>query len=84
MYPGESGSASGSYRMHRGTVTYINYNTGFRQTGLPPNKCQMEKYTHRRNVILEIMKAHYNIVKTRPSNFNCWNINAIAMGPTDA
>ena len=29
---------------------------------------QMEKYAHRRNVILEIidLKAHYNIVKTRP------------------
>ena len=28
---------------------------------------QMEKYAHRRNVILGITKAHYNIVKTRPS-----------------
>ena len=27
-------------------------------------------------------KAHYNIVKTRPSNVNCGNINVIAMGPT--
>ena len=34
------------------------------------------------DVILGIIKAHYNIVKTRPSNVNCWNINAIAMGPT--
>ena len=32
---------------------------------------QMEKYTRRRNVILGIMEAHYNIVKTRPSNVNC-------------
>ena len=41
----------------------------------------MEKYGHRRNVILGIIIAHYNIVKTRPSNVNCGNINAIAMGP---
>ena len=41
---------------------------------------QMEKYAHRRNDILGIIKAHYNILKTRPSNVNCWNINAIAMG----
>ena len=30
------------------------------------------------------IKAHYNIVETRPSNVNCGNINAIAMGPTHA
>ena len=34
-----------------------------------------------RNVILGIIKAHYNIVKTSLSNVNCGNINAIAMGP---
>ena len=34
--------------------------------------------------IFGIIKAHYNIVKTRPSNVNCWNINAIGMGPTHA
>ena len=34
----------------------------------------MKKYAHRRNVILGIIKAHYNIVKTRPSN-----VNGIAM-----
>ena len=45
---------------------------------------QMEKYAHRHNVILGIIKAHHNIVKTRPSNFNCGNINAIAMWPTHA
>ena len=45
---------------------------------------QMEKYAHRRNVILGITKAHYNIVKTRPSNVNCGNISVIAMGPTHA
>ena len=38
--------------------------------------------SYRRNVILRIIKAHYNIVKTRSSNVNCGNINAIAMGPT--
>ena len=27
----------------------------------------MEKYAHRRNDISELIKAHYNIVKTRPS-----------------
>ena len=43
---------------------------------------QMEKYAHRHNVILGIVKAHKNIMKTRPSNVNCWNINAIAIGPT--
>ena len=43
-----------------------------------------EKYAHRRNVILGIIKAHYNIVKTRPSYVNCGNINAVAMGPTHA
>ena len=45
---------------------------------------QIEKYAHRRNVILGITKAYYNIVKTRPSNVNCGNINAIAMEPTHA
>ena len=44
----------------------------------------MEKYANRRNVILGIKKAHYNIVKTGPSNVNCGNINAIAMEPTHA
>ena len=44
----------------------------------------MEKYADRRNVILGIIKSHYNIVKTRPSNVNCGNINAIAMWPTHA
>ena len=34
---------------------------------------QKKKYAHRRNVILGIIKAHYNIVKTRPSNVNCRN-----------
>ena len=43
---------------------------------------QMEKYVQRRNVLLGIIKAHYNIVKTRPSKVNCGNINAIEMGPT--
>ena len=43
---------------------------------------QMEKYAHFRNVILGIIKAHYNIVKT--SNVNCVNINAISMEPTHA
>ena len=44
-------------------------------------KCeQMEKYAHRRNVILGIIKAHYNIVKTGPSNVNYGKTNAIAMG----
>ena len=45
---------------------------------------QMEKYAYRCNVILGIIKAHYNIVKTRPSNVNCGNINAITMGSTHA
>ena len=45
---------------------------------------QMEKYTHRRNVILGIIKVHYNIVKTRPSNVNCGNINAITLEPIHA
>ena len=45
---------------------------------------QMEKYAHRRNVILGITKAHYNIVKNRSSNINCGNINAIAVEPTHA
>ena len=31
---------------------------------------QMEKYAHKRNVILGIIKAHYNIVKARPSDVN--------------
>ena len=44
----------------------------------------MKKYAHRRNVILRIIKTHYYIVKTRPSNVNCENINAIGMGPTHA
>ena len=44
----------------------------------------MEKYAHRHNVILGIIKALYNIVKTLPSSVNCGNINAIAMGPTHA
>ena len=39
----------------------------------------MEKYAHRRNVFLGIIEAHYNIVKTRPSNVNCGSINAMAM-----
>ena len=34
--------------------------------------------------ILGIIKAHYDIVKNRPFNVNCGNINAIAMGPTYA
>ena len=42
----------------------------------------MEKYAHRHNVILGITKAHYSIVKTRPSNVNCGDINVIAMGLT--
>ena len=37
---------------------------------------QNEKYTHRRNVILGIIKAHFNVVKTRPANVNCGKINA--------
>ena len=44
----------------------------------------MENYANRRNVILGIIKAHYNIVKTRPSNISCGNINAIATEPTHA
>ena len=43
---------------------------------------EMEKYALGRNVILGIIKTYYNIVKTRPSNVNCTNINAIAMGST--
>ena len=31
-----------------------------------------------------IIKAHYNIVKTRPSNINGGNTNAVAIGPTHA
>ena len=31
-----------------------------------------------------IIKAHSNIVKTRPSNVNCGNVNATAIGPTHA
>ena len=31
---------------------------------------------------LGIIKAHYNIVKTRPFDVNCGNINAIAMSDT--
>ena len=34
----------------------------------------MKKYAHRRNDILGIIKARYNIVKTRPSNVNCGGI----------
>ena len=34
------------------------------------------------NVILGIIKAHYGIANTRPSDVNCANINVIAMGPT--
>ena len=45
-------------------------------------KIQIEKYPHRRNVILGIIKTYYNIVKTGPSNVNYGNINEIAMGPT--
>ena len=33
------------------------------------------------DAILGIIKVHYNIVKTRPSNVNGGNINVIAMGP---
>ena len=44
----------------------------------------MEKYVHRRNVILGIIEAHYNVVKNRPSYVNYGNINAITMGPTHA
>ena len=44
----------------------------------------MEKNTHKHNVMYGIIKALYNIVKTRPTNINCGNINAIAMGPTQA
>ena len=32
------------------------------------------------NVILGIIKTYCNIVKTRPSNVNYGNINAIALG----
>ena len=39
----------------------------------------MEKYA-----IFGIIKVHYNIVETRPSNVNCGNINAIAIGPAHA
>ena len=35
-------------------------------------------------MILGIIKAHHNIVKTRPSNVNCGNTNVIAIGPTRA
>ena len=44
----------------------------------------MEKYAHKSIVILGIIKAHYNIVKTRPSNVNCGNIDAVAKRPTHA
>ena len=43
---------------------------------------EMEKYTHRRNAILGIIKVHCNILKTRPSNVCRGNINATAVGPT--
>ena len=33
---------------------------------------------------LEIIKARYDIIKTKPSNVNYGNINAIAMRPTHA
>ena len=39
----------------------------------------MEKCAHRFNVILGIIKAHATIVKTRPCNVNCGNINAIVL-----
>ena len=46
---------------------------------------QIEKCADRRNVTLGIIKAHYNIVKTRPShNVNCRNTNAVVTGPTHA
>ena len=45
---------------------------------------RLKKCAHRHNVILGIIKADYNIVKTRPSNFNNGNINVIEMGPTHA
>ena len=35
-------------------------------------------------LFLGIIKAHYDIVKTRPSNVNCGNVNAIAIGLTHA
>ena len=35
---------------------------------------QKEKYAHRRNVTFGLIKAHYNIEETRPSNVNCGNI----------
>ena len=43
---------------------------------------QMQNYAHRRNVILRIIKAQFNIVKTRPPYVNCADINGFAMGPT--
>ena len=43
---------------------------------------QMEKCAQGCNV--GIIKAHSNIVKTRPSNVNSGNINVIALGPTHA
>ena len=52
-----------------------------RRQGLEFDCNQKDKCGHRRNVILGIIKAHYNIVKTRPSNVNSLNINVIAMGP---
>ena len=50
---------------------------------IPQTKGEMHPQTQR-NVILGILKAHYNIVKTRASNVNCGNINAIAMEPSHA
>ena len=46
-----------------------------------PDENQMRKCAHRSNVIVRIIKAHYNIVKTRPSNVDCGKINAIAISP---
>ena len=37
----------------------------------------MAKYAHKCNVNLRIIKAHYNIVKTGPSNVKFGNINVI-------
>ena len=44
----------------------------------------MEKYTHICNVILGIIKAHFNIVKTSSTKGNYGIINTIAMGSTHA
>ena len=41
----------------------------------------MEKYAHRRYVILGIIKAHYSIGRIGPSNGNFGYINAIPMVP---